>query len=80
MPAVTRCHGGESQANSLCHCCRGVIWRGFLSMIITSLKTAVLPWNAGVCGETPWAAITIWISTVVLPQIPAKISTNIHAA
>lgn len=80
MPAVTRCRGGDSQANILCHCCRGVIWCGFLRMIITLLETAVLPMNAGVCGEAPWTAITIWISTIVLPQIPAKISTNIHAA
>lgn len=43
-------------------------------MIITPLDTAVLPRHAGVSGETPWAVITIWVSTIVVPQIPAKIS------
>lgn len=44
-------------------------------MIITPFEIAVLPCHAGVSGETPWAVITVWVSTIVVPQIPAKIST-----
>lgn len=44
-------------------------------MMVTPPETAVLPRRAGVSGETPRAVKTIWVSTIVVPQIPAKIST-----
>lgn len=46
-------------------------------MIITPLEIAVLPYRVGVSGETPRAAVTIWVSTIVFPQIPAQIKSTV---
>lgn len=38
-------------------------------MIITPLEIAVLPNRVGVSGETPRAAVTVWVSAIVVSQI-----------
>lgn len=58
--------GGCSQDNTLFLL---VIWCGVFCMIITTPEIAVLPDPVGVCGETPRAVITVWVPTIVLPQI-----------
>jgi len=43
-------------------------------MAITSLQVAILPSHTGVSGVAPWAAISIWVSAIILPQVPTKVS------